>query len=105
MFSNFFVYFFGSLVIGFSACYFLMTIKYYLTKLFEVNKIRNLIFEIQEEYNAEIVKLYNQYQEGDIDFGQLEEKEIFTTNLYIKMFNDLEEKFVNQYSKERIRLK
>ena len=95
----------GAIVIGAITTYMFVAIHYYLTKLIEVKKIKRLINEIQEEYNNEINKLYSQFERGKVEIEQLAQKEAFITDLYLQMFDDLQEKFTKQYDKERIRLR
>lgn len=94
-----------ALVVSVLTWYVIMVVAYYVKKIIEVNKIRSLITEIQDEYNIEIQKLFTLYEYGDIEMDELGQKEEFITKLYIKLFQDLEKKFVKTYNKERIRLK
>ena len=103
--NNALLYIVASLVLVLTLVYFLAVIKYYIKQIVEVNRMKTLIEEIQKEYNLEINKLFSRYEQGDIDYEQLGEKEFFITNLYTKMFSDLEERFIKKYNKERIRLK
>ena len=103
--SNPFLYIAISIVAILATGYLVAVVAYYVTQLLEVSKVRSLIDEIQNEYNAEIKNLYLCLENGKLDVDQLCEKEEFITSLYMQMFNDLEDKFLKKYNKERIRLK
>ena len=105
MINKIFLYVIGAITAVAITSYMIVAIRYYITQLIEVSNIKNLIEEIQHEYDLEITKLFSRMEHGEIDMDQLVEKECFITNLYAQMFSDLEEKFVKKYNKERIRLK
>ena len=84
-------------------CYGILVVNYYIKKIMQINRLKNLINEIQREYDIEINNLFRQYEYNEIELDEVAEKQEFLTSLYIKFYMDLETNFIQQNEKRKVR--
>lgn len=76
----------------------------YICELRQAARMRSIFAEMECEFDAEVCELYNEYEDGKLSLDELGDREEFLRALYMKMANDLEERFRAGSKKGRVQI-